>query len=90
MLNMSRAVGAVGAMGAMPLYGLAHSATVYQFAPKVAPKFLPNATRGRNREGFERGLGGWRGGGGLLQLLLLRSHTTVLICQKGHLESRSW
>lgn len=36
----------------MPLYGLAYSAAVYQFAPDVAPKFLPNASAGRNREGF--------------------------------------
>lgn len=58
----------------------------YQFAPKVTPKFLPNASGGRNREGFG---GAVVGVGGLLQLLLLRSHTTVLICQKGHLVSAS-
>lgn len=66
----------------MPLYGLAYSAAVYQFAPDVAPKFLPNASAGRNREGF------W--GGGLLQLLLFRGHASVLICQKGHFELASW
>lgn len=67
----------------MPLYGLVYSVGVYQFAPDVAPKFLPNVCGGRNGGGV-RGVRGVRGEG-VLQLFLLlffRSHTRVLTCQK--------
>lgn len=51
----------------------------------LAPKFLPNASGGRNGEGLEGG--GWvvEEGGELLQLFLLllfRSHARTLIFQK--------